>query len=77
MTDRHGASVAGNRDRWLFGWALGYAAVGASSLIVPLYTAELGASALLVGLIATTADALALATIAVSPVAVLAASALL
>ncbi|RDZ45766.1 MFS transporter [Haloferax sp. Atlit-19N] len=55
MTDRHGRSKTGNRDRWLFGWALGYAAVGASSLVVPLYAIELGANALFVGLIAATA----------------------
>ncbi|ADE03892.1 hypothetical protein [Haloferax volcanii] len=77
MTDRHGASAAGNRDRWLFGWALGYAAVGASSLVVPLYAIELGASALFVGLIAATAGALALTAVAASPVAVLVANALL
>jgi MFS family permease len=42
-------------DRWLYGWATGYAAVGAASLLVPLYAIELGAGPLLVGLIAATA----------------------
>jgi MFS family permease len=42
-------------DRWLYGWSLGYAAVGAASLLVPLYAIELGAGALLVGLLAATA----------------------
>ncbi|MFC6989855.1 hypothetical protein ACFQJD_16205 [Haloplanus sp. GCM10025708] len=30
-------------DRWLYAWALGYAAIGAASLLVPLYAIELGA----------------------------------
>jgi len=42
-------------DRWLYGWAMGYAAVGAASLLVPLYAIELGADAFLVGLLAATA----------------------
>ncbi|WP_435182624.1 MFS transporter [Halobellus sp. EA9] len=42
-------------DGWLYGWALGYAAVGAASLLVPLYAIELGAGALVVSLIAATA----------------------
>lgn len=42
-------------DAWLYGWALGYAAVGAASLLVPLYAIDLGAGALLVSLIAATA----------------------
>ncbi|KAB1194548.1 MFS transporter [Haloferax sp. MBLA0076] len=54
MFNRPSSSTTG-RDRWLVGWALGYAAVGASSLVVPLYAIELGASALFVGLIAATA----------------------
>ncbi|KAB1196547.1 MULTISPECIES: MFS transporter [Haloferax] len=49
------SSPPARRDRWLVGWALGYAAVGASSLVVPLYAIELGANALFVGLIAATA----------------------
>ncbi|WP_411968366.1 MFS transporter [Haloferax sp. YSSS75] len=49
------SSPPSRRDRWLVGWALGYAAVGASSLVVPLYAIELGANALFVGLIAATA----------------------
>jgi MFS family permease len=44
-----------SEDRWLCGWALGYAAVGAASLLVPLYALELGGSAFLVGLLAATA----------------------
>lgn len=42
-------------DRWLRAWAIGYAAVGAASLGVPLYAIELGAGALVVGLMASTA----------------------
>ncbi|WP_144901220.1 MFS transporter [Halobellus captivus] len=42
-------------DGWLYGWALGYAAVGAASLLVPLYAIDLGAGALVVSLIAATA----------------------
>jgi MFS family permease len=42
-------------DRWLYGWALGYAAVGAASLLIPLYALSLGAGPLLVGLMASTA----------------------
>ncbi|WP_135822448.1 MFS transporter [Halostella litorea] len=42
-------------DRWLYGWGLGYAAVGAASLLIPLYALELGAGPLLVGLMASTA----------------------
>ncbi|MFB6304793.1 MAG: MFS transporter, partial [Haloferacaceae archaeon] len=42
-------------DRWLYGWGLGYAAVGGASLLVPLYAIELGAGAFVVGLIAATA----------------------
>ena len=42
-------------DGWLYGWALGYAAIGAASLLVPLYAIDLGAGALVVSLIAATA----------------------
>jgi MFS family permease len=42
-------------DAWLYGWALGYAAVGAASLLVPLYAIDLGAGALIVSLVAATA----------------------
>lgn len=42
-------------ERWLYGWAVGYAAVGAASLLVPLYVLALGGSALVVGLIAASA----------------------
>ena len=38
-------------DRWLYGWAVGDAAVGAASLLVPLYVLALGGSALVVGLV--------------------------
>ncbi|MFC4359983.1 MFS transporter [Halobium salinum] len=43
------------KDRWLVGWGLGYAAVGAASLLLPLYALSLGAGPLLVGLMASTA----------------------
>ncbi len=46
--------MADARDRWLYGWGLGYAAVGAASLLVPLYAIALGGDALLVGLLAAT-----------------------
>lgn len=39
-----------DRDRWLVAWAMGYAAVGAASLLIPLYAISLGAGAFLVGL---------------------------
>lgn len=42
-------------DRWLYGWGLGYAAVGAASLLVPLYALERGGDAMLVGVLAATA----------------------
>lgn len=42
-------------DRWLLAWAAGYAAIGAASLLVPLYAITLGAGPFLVGLIAATA----------------------
>lgn len=42
-------------DRWLYGWGLGYAAVGGASLLVPLYAIELGGGAFIVGLIAASA----------------------
>jgi len=41
-------------DRWLYAWALGYAAIGAASVLVPLYALALGADAFAVGLIAAT-----------------------
>ncbi|MFB6252682.1 MAG: hypothetical protein ABEI27_13545 [Halobellus sp.] len=43
-------------DAWLYGWALGYAAVGAASLPVPLCAIEPGAGAFVVSLIAATAS---------------------
>lgn len=42
-------------DRWLLAWSTGYAAVGAASLLVPLYAIQLGAGPLEVGLVAATA----------------------
>lgn len=42
-------------DRWLYGWALGYASVGAGSLLIPLYALTLGGGPLLVGVLASTA----------------------
>lgn len=42
-------------DRWLAAWSLGYAAVGASSVLVPLYAIELGAGAFVVSVVAATA----------------------
>lgn len=42
-------------DRWLVGWGLGYVAVGAASLLIPLYALSLGGGPLLVGVLASTA----------------------
>lgn len=42
-------------DRWLYAWALGHAAVGAASLLFPLYAIALGGGAFIVGLLAATA----------------------
>lgn len=42
-------------DRWLYGWALGYVAVGAASLLIPLFALTLGGGPLLVGVLASTA----------------------
>jgi MFS family permease len=42
-------------DGWLYGWGLGYAAVGAASLLVPLYALAVGGDAFVVGLLASTA----------------------
>lgn len=42
-------------DRWLYGWGLGYVAVGGASLLVPVYALALGAGPFLVGLLASTA----------------------
>ncbi|MFD1599609.1 MFS transporter [Halobellus rarus] len=50
-----GRDRSGGSDGWLYGWALGYGAVGAASLLVPLYAIDLGAGALIVSLIAATA----------------------
>lgn len=43
------------QDRWLYGWGLGYAAVGGASLLVPLYALSLGAGPALVGVLGATA----------------------
>jgi MFS family permease len=43
------------RDRWLAAWGLGYVAVGAASLLIPLYAISLGAGPFLVGVLAATA----------------------
>lgn len=45
----------GVTDRWLQGWALGYAAVGGASLLVPLYALALGGGPALVGVLGATA----------------------
>jgi MFS family permease len=42
-------------DRWLYAWALGYVAVGAASLLVPLYAVALGAGPFVVGALEATA----------------------
>ncbi|GAB3417172.1 hypothetical protein GCM10027435_15580 [Haloparvum alkalitolerans] len=42
-------------DRWLYAWGAGYAAVGAASLLLPLYAVSLGAGAAVVGAMAATA----------------------
>lgn len=42
-------------DRWLYAWALGYAAIGAASLLVPLYALALGGGPLLAGVLEATA----------------------
>ena len=42
-------------DRWLIAWALGYAAIGASSLLVPIYALALGGGPLVVGALEATA----------------------
>lgn len=42
-------------DRWLYAWALGYAAIGAASLLVPVYALVLGADPFVVGLVEATA----------------------
>lgn len=42
-------------DRWLKAWAVGYAAAGGASVLLPLYALSLDAGAFLVGLMASTA----------------------
>lgn len=42
-------------DRWLRAWAVGFAAVGGASVLLPLYALSLDAGAFLVGLMASTA----------------------
>lgn len=39
-------------DRWLYAWALGSVALGAASLLVPLYFVTIGGSTLLLGVLA-------------------------
>ncbi len=46
-------------DRWLYGWALGYASVGAASLLVPLYAlALIGVTWAVIGARTTVPDSL-------------------
>lgn len=42
-------------DRWLLAWALGYAAIGASTLLVPLYALALGGGPMIAGLLEASA----------------------
>ncbi len=42
-------------DRWLWGWGVGYVAIGSASLLVPVYALTLGGGPFLVGLLASTA----------------------
>jgi MFS family permease len=44
-------------DRWLLAWALGSVALGATSLLIPLYFVTIGGSTLLLGVLAGTAAA--------------------
>jgi MFS family permease len=44
-------------DRWLYAWALASVALGAASLLVPLYFVAIGGSTLLLGVLAGTAAA--------------------
>ncbi|WP_324662890.1 MFS transporter [Haloarcula sediminis] len=44
-------------DRWLLAWALGSVALGATSLLIPLYFVSIGGSTLLLGVLAGTAAA--------------------
>lgn len=46
---------AHSSDRWLIAWAIGYAAIGAASLLVPLYALSRGGDAFVVGAIEATA----------------------
>lgn len=46
---------AHSSDRWLYAWALGYAAIGAASLLIPLYALSLGADPFVVVALETTA----------------------
>lgn len=43
------------RDRWLYAWTLGYVAVGAASLLLPLYALSIGADPFEIGVMASTA----------------------
>lgn len=42
-------------DQWLWGWGVGYVAIGTISLLIPLYAISLGGNAFMVGVIAATA----------------------
>lgn len=42
-------------DRWLFAWALGYAAIGAASLLIPIYALSLGGGPFIAGALEATA----------------------
>lgn len=42
-------------DRWLLAWAVGYGAIGASSLLIPLYALELGGGPFIAGALEATA----------------------
>jgi MFS family permease len=50
-----GANDTPGDDRWLKAWAVGYAAAGGASVLLPLYALSLDAGAFLVGLMASTA----------------------
>ena len=59
MNAETASAIGGNDtpgdDRWLKAWAVGYAAAGGASVLLPLYALSLDAGAFLVGLMASTA----------------------
>lgn len=55
IADRVRAASDHASDRWLVAWALGYAAVGAASLLVPLYALALGGGPFIVAIVEATA----------------------